>query len=147
MTTIAVNKNQIAADRQATHNGGLKFRVSNKINKFDNPTFYNTTFYVGLVGNIDNFAPVLQYFLDPSTFKECPVLKKGEGIILTQDNQIYTFYAPNIWTLVDQPFYSIGSGMNFAMGAMSAGLSPYEAVKIASKLDPMTGMGVTKFDV
>lgn len=35
--------------------------------------------------------------------------------------------------------YSVGSGSDFALGAMAAGASPAEAVKIASKLDSYTG--------
>jgi ATP-dependent protease HslVU (ClpYQ) peptidase subunit len=52
-----------------------------------------------------------------------------------------------MWHLVDQPYYAIGSGMNFAMGSMAAGSSAYEAVKYASKLCPNTGMGITKIDL
>lgn len=147
MTTIAATRAQIAADRQATHNGGLKFRMSTKLNSFDNKFFYKTPFYVGLAGNIDTFPDVLTYFCKPDTYKKAPRLKGGEGLILSADGKIWTFSSPDTWFLVDQPFYSIGSGMNFAMGVMATGATAYDAVKHASKLDPGTGMGITKIDL
>jgi hypothetical protein len=147
MTTVAVSKTQIAADRQATHNGGLKFKVKSKLTSFENPIFYKYEFHVGLSGNLDQFCDILDFFLDPTGHKKAPVLKQGEGVILSADGKIWTFSNPTIWIGVDQPYYAIGSGMNFAMGAMAQGATPYEAVKHASKLDPMTGMGVTKVDL
>lgn len=147
MTTIAATKSQIAADRQATHNGGLKFKMKTKLNSFDNKFFYKTPFHVGLAGNIDSFPDVLTFFLKPDQYKKAPKLKGGEGLILSDDGKIWTFSSPDTWFLVDQPYYSIGSGMNFAMGVLSTGASAYEAVKQASKLDPSTGMGITKIDI
>jgi hypothetical protein len=147
LTTIAVNRKQIAADRQANHSGGLKFKVRTKLYSFDNPMFYKRTFHVGLAGNIDIFPPILEYFADPTKYEKPPKIKGGEGIILSADGKIWTFSNPSLWLYVDQSYYAIGSGMNFAMGAMAAGSTPYEAVKYAEKLDPQSGMGVTKIDL
>lgn len=41
-----------------------------------------------------------------------------------------------------QSKWAIGSGADYALGAMYAGLSAAEAVMIASKLDTGTGLGV-----
>ena len=43
---------------------------------------------------------------------------------------------------MDEPTYAIGSGMHYALGALKTGATPKEAVVAASKLDPMTGLGV-----
>lgn len=43
------------------------------------------------------------------------------------------------WQVVTQPFYAIGSGADFAMGAMAAGKCAKEAVAIAAKLDAWSG--------
>lgn len=147
MTTIATNRTQIAADRQVTHNGGLQFKVKSKLNSYENPIFYKYKFHVGLTGDTSEFSQVLDFFLDPTGYKKAPAMKKGEGLILTEDGKIWTFSNPTDWMLVDQPYYAVGSGMNFAMGALAQGASPYEAIKVASKLDPLTGMGVTKIDL
>jgi hypothetical protein len=100
-----------------------------------------------MAGNLDSFGAILDFFIDPSDYKKAPQLKGGEAIVLSADGKIWTFSNPTMWIHVDQPYYAIGSGMNFAMGAMASGASPYEAVRYASKLDPMTGMGVTKIDL
>jgi hypothetical protein len=147
LTTIAATKSQIAGDRQANHSGGLKFKLKTKVHAFDNNLFYKTPFYVGLCGNLDQFAGVLGYFSDPSSYKKIPRMKKGEGLILSADGKIWTFTDPTTWLLVDQPYYAIGSGMNFAMGSMAAGSTAYEAVKYAATLCPNTGMGITKIDI
>lgn len=147
MTTIACNKFQIAADRQATHTGGLKFRLKSKLFSFDCPLIYPVPFHVGLCGNIDEFSIVYEFFSDPMSVKKAPKLKAGTGLILTDDGKIWTFCSANNWIAVDQPFYAVGSGMNFAMGAMAAGASPYEAIKQTCKHDPNSGMGVTKIDL
>jgi len=146
LTTIAATTTQIAADKQATHGGGMAFKMKTKLHKFDNGAFYKTPFYVGLAGNVDTFASILNYFEYPETYKRTPKLK-GEGIILTADGKIWTFLSPNEWLLVDQPYYAIGSGMHFAMGAMANGKTAIEAVKTAAKLDPGTGMGFTTINL
>ena len=147
MTTIAVSKTQIAADRQATHNAGMKFKLKTKLYSFDNLVFYGTPFHIGLAGNMDTFADVIDYFTDPTAHKKAPRLNGGEAVILTQDGKIWTFSKADIWIGVDQPFYAIGSGMLFAMGAMEQGATPVEAVKAAIKHDPSSGYGVTKIDL
>jgi hypothetical protein len=147
LTTIAVTKTQIAGDRQANHNGGLKFKLKTKLYSFENPIFYHKPFHVGLCGNVDDFPEIIEFFSDPTKYKKAPKFNKGEGVILSEDGKIWTFWRADTWCLVDQPFYSVGSGMNFAMGSMAAGSTAYEAVKYAATLCPNTGMGITKIDI
>lgn len=99
-----------------------------------------------MCGNVDDFAKVIEFLNNPAGSKKAPRFK-GEGLVLSEDGKIWTFSVPNDWIYVDQPYYAVGSGMNFAMGAMSAGSSPYEAVKLAATLCSATGMGVTKIDL
>jgi ATP-dependent protease HslVU (ClpYQ) peptidase subunit len=47
---------------------------------------------------------------------------------------------------IDPPF-AIGSGMDFALGAMDAGKSPAEAVEIACRRDPHSGGEVTSLSI
>lgn len=147
MTTIAATKFQIAGDRQANHNGGLKFKIPNKLASFYSPILYKVPFHVGLCGNIKDFPEVWDFFRDPTTHKKSPSLRKGEGLVLSEDGKLWTFSNASNWFRIDQDYYAIGSGMNFAMGAMADGASAYDAVKIAAKLDPSTGMGITKINL
>lgn len=43
---------------------------------------------------------------------------------------------------VTEPFCAIGSGRDFALGAMAAGASAKKAVEIAARFDPSTGGGI-----
>lgn len=47
-----------------------------------------------------------------------------------------------VWVPVDMPRWAIGSGADYALGAMEAGADAMRAVEIASKLDAGCGMGV-----
>lgn len=147
MTTIAANKFQIAGDRQATHSGGMKFRIKTKLYSFNTPLIYHKPFHIGMCGNIEDFSKIIDYFTDPLSHKKAPRLDKGEALVLSEDGKIWTFWTANNWTYIDQPFYAIGSGTHFAMGAMASGASPYEAIKHTMTLCPATGMGVTKIDI
>lgn len=147
MTTIVANTSQIAGDRQANHSGGLMFRMWGKVHKFNTPLLYPELFYVGLCGDTDSFADVISFLQNPTEHKKAPSLKNGEALVLSGDGKIWTFKNAGNWMRVAQDFYAIGSGSHLAMGAMAAGATPVEAVKHASKHDPNTGMGVTKFNI
>lgn len=147
MTTIAVSTKQIAGDRQATHGGGMKFKLKTKLHSFDSKMFYSKPFHVGLAGNLDSFSTILDFFQNPDEYKKPPKPKGVEGVVLTADGNIFTFVDPSIWLKIEQPYYAIGSGMNFAIASMMSGKTPMEAVKITATLDPMTGFGVTKIDL
>jgi hypothetical protein len=144
MTTIAVTKNQIACDLQISHNSGYKFKGKTKLYEFESSLVYPKPFCVGYCGNTDAVVPVLDWLVNPTT--KPPKIVSTEFLVLTSDHKIYTFNSPNDWMLVDQPIYAIGSGSLLAIGAMEAGASAIEAVKIASKYDPSTGMGFRKVD-
>jgi hypothetical protein len=147
MTTIAVTRDQIAGDRQVTHSGGLKFKVTTKVHEFYQPLLWPKKFYVGMCGNVDEFPDILQFLYDPAAMKKAPKGNGGECVVLTEDRKIFTFKSPSKWIHVEQPFYAVGTGMNYAMSAMECGKTAIEAVKVASKFDLYTGMGVTHFDV
>ena len=100
-----------------------------------------------MAGNLETFPDVLDFFTDPSTYKKPPRLAGGEGLILTNDGKIWTFSNPTVWININQPFYAVGSGMLYAMGAMEQGATPVEAVKAAIKHDPSTGYGVTSISL
>lgn len=145
ITTIAVNKNEIACDLQATHQSGFKFRVKSKVFRFENPLFYPKPFYVGYAGDLDQVAELLPYLENTDIAAKRPKVKSVEFVVLTEDKKIYTFIDPHKWILVDEPYYAIGSGMCFAMGAFKMGATPKEAVQAASKCDPNSGLGVKVF--
>jgi len=147
MTTIAATKSQIACDVQATHPSGMKFKIKTKVHEFYQPLIYPTKFYMGFCGSLDSVVPAIDFFTDPTQYKKPPKISNAEFMVLTEDKKLFMFYNPAQWIAIDQPYYAIGSGMCYAMGAMAAGKTPLEAVKLAAKYDAGTGLGYKSFNV
>ena len=144
MTTIAASKVEIACDQQASHASGLKLKVETKIHEIFNPLIYPKPFYIGYAGDLESCHSVLEWFHSPT--EKPPRTRNAECVILTKDKKIFTFANPSKWIEVKEPFYAIGSGSQYALGAMYAGKTPKESVIISSKLDTGTGMGVRVFN-
>ncbi len=147
MTTIALNKNQIAGDLQMTHSNGITFKSTSKLFTFDNKLIYPQPFIVGFCGDVDSAINIMDFFRDPENYKGKKVNKGCEFVVLTKDKKMYTFSDPTKWLPLIGKFYAIGSGSHFAMGAMEVGKTPKEAVQIAIKLDKGSGYGVTHHEV
>lgn len=144
MTTVAVDRFSIACDRQFSHSGGHIFRGKTKIYKMPKETCVNLfgceMAAVGFAGNADMICTALDFLFDPAP-ESCPKVKGLELVALTDKKEIWTSFTLQNWMLVDQPYYAIGSGTQFAMGALNVGKTPLQAVKVASKMDANTGMG------
>jgi hypothetical protein len=147
VTTIAVNKNAMACDLQFTHSGGIKFKGKTKIIEL-RPEVAKAIFdvkkaYIGFCGNADIWGEIVSWYSSPGD--KLPKTKGIELLLLTDEHKIYHGTTLANWMEIPEPFFSIGSGMHLAIGAMADGASPKEAVKIASKHDPNTGMGVKEY--
>ncbi len=145
MTTVVCNKEEMACDLQFTNlNTGMKFKGKTKIYKFNaNPLTYNDCdFMVGFAGSASDVIAVAEFFSMPEAFDKPPKVSGMGGLVLTQKGDIFTFDHYSKWLMVNQEYMSIGSGSLVALGAVAAGSSPKEAIKIASKLDAYTGMGI-----
>ena len=103
-----------------------------------------TKFYVGFSGDVDGIPDVVDFYHNIEDYKKPPKVNV-ECLVLTEDKKLFTFVNPGKWLQIKEKYYAVGSGAQFAMGAMEAGKTPLEAVKIASKKDPMTGMGFKNY--
>lgn len=63
------------------------------------------------------------------------------GIVITPD-QAWVFQEPGV-VPVTAPYYAMGTGRDFALGAMAMGASAYEAVKVAMRHDVFSGGEIT----
>lgn len=129
---------------QATHHTGYKLKVQTKIHYCNSPLVYPKPFYIGFAGGIEEAHGVLEWFNNPND--KPPKVRNNEFIILAEDKKIYTFRNPLKWIQINEPFYAIGSGAQFALGALHSGKTPKESIGIATKCDPSTGMGIKSFD-
>jgi ATP-dependent protease HslVU (ClpYQ) peptidase subunit len=146
MTTIALNKKQIAGDLQMTHSNGITFKSSSKLYTFENKLIYPKPFVVGFCGDVDTAIHIMDFFVDPANYKAPKKMRDCEFVALTADHKMYTFSNPQKWIPLAGKFYALGSGSHFAMGAMVAGCTPEEAVRAAIKLDKSSGYGVSKVE-
>jgi ATP-dependent protease HslVU (ClpYQ) peptidase subunit len=147
MTTIAVNKTGIACDLQFTHSGGIKFKGKTKVVDLK-PEVAKSIFgakrvLIGFAGNADIWGELVAWFAVPTD--KPPKLKNIELLMLTDEGKIYHGTNLQNWMQIDEPYFSIGSGMHLAIAAMAAGATPAEAVRIASKHDPNTGRGIKEY--
>lgn len=149
ITTIAVNKQSIACDLQFTHATGIKFKGHTKIIQIDEK-LCNTLFgcdkaYVGFCGNADIWGNVVQWLSNPDG--KPPKCKQIEMVLLTEKGQIYHGTDLTNWMSLNLDKFAIGSGMHLALAAMESGKTPRQAITVASKYDPNTGMGVKEYKV
>lgn len=150
MTTIAVNKQAMACDRQYSHSGGMKFLGGYKCQVV--PPDFSEQFYatpkmiIGMCGDADTMSNIWKWVYD-SDRKKMPKFKGAEIVALQADGTIMTSVNMDSWLIVKEPFYAIGSGMQYAIAAMVHGASPLEAVKTAAKYDLYTGKGFKEFSL
>lgn len=135
----------MACDLQAT--GAYKFKLKTKIICVENNQFTEMfgckKLLLGAAGGLSDLADIWTWAFMPEG--KMPKTRNLSFLMLTDSKQL--MYSENFvsWAQVDQKYASIGSGSTFAMAALEAGKDPYEACKIAGKLDPATGMGYKKF--
>lgn len=134
MTTAAIRAGVIAADRQLDgwmHTGKL-FRLK------------CGSVLVG-AGNYDDVIEVVKWMNEGSKEDKKPNLdgKETEFLLLRRDGKAFWLTVPFLRPVeVLDEFIAIGSGAQFALGAMAAGASAKRAVEIACRFDQQTGKGV-----
>lgn len=143
MTTIAYDGLAVAADRQSTFGSTPVACVTPKLHRL---TFESEEAIVGACGAISSFAPAVEWLRnrkkprpqfvpsgDPD-FSIMVVTKSGRVLYAAGDLQFVELPKRHAW--------AIGSGCDYALGAMMAGANAHDAVLIAGKLDTGTGMGI-----
>lgn len=133
----------MACDRQLSINGQLKFKGMTKIYKINAHELHcPEAFIIGFAGSASEIIDVVDYYERPEIYKNFPRTRNLSGLILTQSGKIFNFDTPSKWLEIPDKFAAVGSGSPAAYGALHMGASPREAVIAASKVDPLTGMGV-----
>ena len=128
MTTIACTKKSMSADSQAT--SGASASSTTKI-------FKGKDYIVGYAGTESAGRKFVSWLKDRETDK--PSLSDFEALVLHYDGRM-EYWDDNMFPIeIRDPYYAIGSGADFASGALFHGHSTEEAVKAASKHDVYTG--------
>lgn len=137
MTTIAYRDGIMASDSLVTQGGVTKAPGSYaKIQRLANGTLY------GAAGCVSDCSRFLLWLTTENDDDQPP---KGDysAILVSAQGKVMEIECGNI---MPRPrgtkFIAIGSGAPYANAAMYAGATAPEAVKIAVKIDPMSGLPV-----
>lgn len=145
MTTIAYSAGVMAADTQVTA-GNRKFRT-HKVRRMADG---------GLIGGAGHLTNILrvQRWAEEGFSGELPELKDGEDdegefecLVVMGDGSAYLLDSELELMPIHDEFIALGSGGNYAMGAMACGMSPLEAVRIAARFDAATSEPVESWKV
>ena len=151
MTTIAASTSNraIACDLQFTK-GNHKFKGSSKILSLEGSVPQNmfgvNKAFIGFSGDASAWGSIVSFFALGAEGKP-PKCKNIEFLMLTDRNQMHHSMDLCNWMYIPEKHFAIGSGSDFAIGAMSAGSTPKEAVVLASKHDIHTGLGCKVYSI
>ena len=137
MTTVVYKDGILASDGRSTFNDSIEYENAQKIFKVKDG-------WIGFAG----------------TFCHCQVLLnhlKDDGVYIRDDSDIYAIFVNHkrqvfsieiyqnaVCYVRVSDVYAVGSGAMYALGAMSAGATAQQAIKIASKYDIGTNNRVKK---
>lgn len=145
MTTIACNLKEMACDLQFTK-GYQKFKGSSKILEVTGERAKELFGYdkvlLGMSGSAADLGKMNRYLFGSG--EKLDPIKESDMLLLTKDG-IYTSTNFKDWAVVDAKHFAIGSGSQYALGALANKVSPEEAVKVACKHDIYSGMGTKLF--
>ena len=89
---------------------------------------------------ITKVIPTLKSVLDNNAKKEYEF-----QILLAVRGQLFEIDDDYATTVHQEGFYAIGSGGDYAMGALFSGVTPMQSIEVAAKLDPKTGGDFQEF--
>lgn len=100
----------------------------------------------GVSGRLASCTAFVNYLKlgDRTEGVEAPCMEHVRALVLT-DGGIYMYDGGPTPFKVDDRIWAVGSGSAAAMGAMAAGATPQEAIRIAAKYDEGTGGPVRTF--
>lgn len=139
MTTIAYDTKEIVSDSQSTLGDICYEEDCQKL--FPNVGPFAI---IGIVGNFQHASEVIDYIQDFTRLEQILNLDFDElewdcGLLgLTHKGELWSYNGKRSCRLRNDIPYALGSGGDFALGAMFGGASAREAVIIASRLDLMT---------
>jgi 20S proteasome alpha/beta subunit len=141
VTTIAWDGKTLAVDSRSTSNGVV---ISDKETKlYINVGVYQAVAITGSMTEMPAFVDWLRHGEQGDRPKS-----EGCALCIAANGKAYTFHTEKIGGPVEEfPPSANGSGWEIALGAMDAGATAVEAVKIACKRDVYSGVKVRSFTV
>jgi len=139
MTTIAWDGKILASDKQINDEG--RPIVGTKIWRIE---VKGEIYLLGFCGGYGSALKFVEHFKKKGWMKY-PEVKDATILVLSKDNGS-TLESDATITPMNECPWAIGSGGDYALGAMKAGATAEEAVAIAMELDINTGIGIDKIE-
>jgi ATP-dependent protease HslVU (ClpYQ) peptidase subunit len=133
VTTIACDGKSMAGDGQSEACGTIVSAQAHKVHRLADGSLF------GMAGAKEDRGPVVEWMENGG---RKPKVQRLTALLLRPDGALLYFNETLNPSSVDAPC-AVGSGMDFAIGAMEAGLDPERALEIASRRDPNTGGKIT----
>ena len=138
MTTVCYKGGVMAADKQAT-SSGCKHGKMTKIFKINGHL-------VGVAGDGHACMEMIRWFTNGAKEEDFPEIQKDEDngmlMVVTPAGKIQFYEKSYLPIEYENDFAAMGSGRDWALGAMVCGKSAIEAVDIACQFDIYSGNGV-----
>lgn len=128
MTTIAYKDGELATDSRVTENGNVYTDRQRKVHKLRDGRIVA---WAGSLTDSKRFLAALR--------KGTHIPKVDVNAIMLHPEGGVAVFDENTWLPMNEPHYAMGSGADLALGAMDAGATAKEAVKIAIKRDTNSG--------
>jgi ATP-dependent protease HslVU (ClpYQ) peptidase subunit len=143
MTVIAWDGRTLAGDKQTSF-GGLH-GTSTKVHRIDGNL-------VGCCGNAALIQEMLMWFRNGADPEKFPENQKDTDtcatvLVVTKDRQILQYESSPYPIRIENEFWAVGSGRDYAMAAMLLGHPAAEAVECANHLDTTCGNGVDTLEL
>lgn len=127
----------MVADSQLTQGRGTILSWPEKIVRLERPLGDQL---LGAAGSIASLVLFLGWFRAGAVLAKRPKIPEDTITVLVMDRFGMTVYQDECAPIkVYEPYCAIGSGDQYARGAIEAGATAEEAVKIAARLDYQTG--------
>ena len=140
MTTIAWDGQHLAADKQM----GGRLRTGKIFPLGDGQ-------YLAGAGDFCQIVEIATWIMQGALEQAKPSLPdemSSELLIVHPDGTAYWLTWPYLRKVkLNEPFASLGSGGEYALGALAMGATAKQAVQIATRYDPHTGGGITNIKV
>jgi ATP-dependent protease HslVU (ClpYQ) peptidase subunit len=134
LTTVACNREMMAADSLVAREEGLIVDTATKVKRINGDL-------VACQGWDDDCVEFERWYEAGCDPESVPELEREEfgALVLTSEGRIFKYFSKCIPSEVNAPYIAMGMGDELAIGAMAAGASPELAVQIACKHNAFTG--------
>lgn len=131
MTTVVATSKGIYADTKCSYT--VPFKTGKIIR-------VGSSVYAG-AGDLDDVTRFFEWRKKGGKTKDAPILDDLDILEVCPDG-IFIWGKKLVRLKIDESVYSVGSGSQYAMGAIAMGASPEQAIETAAMFDPQTALPV-----